>query len=305
MAQVMKDIVNWLKQWYYTEAEVDTLVGGLQSQINNKADTSDLSAKADKTNGASQITDTSAGSYTNISSTLTNASTQAEINSAINTKIGTLMGVDWIIVVSELPTASASTMGKLYLVAISGSGDNNFKEYVTVETSGAYSWEKLGEISGSGLSVDWSDITNKPSSFTPASHTHGQVTNDGKITSTAVTVASGDDIVITDASDSSKIKRVANLLASHIKDGTAHSNIGSSANDTQATINGAIDTALGNKIGKSSTAGLMKNDGTVDTTAYISDVSGKSDKTATIGTTITLVDKGEANEGCIIFNTIS
>ena len=305
MAQVMKDIVNWLKQWYYTEAEVDTLVGGLQSQINNKADTSDLSAKADKTNGASQITDTSAGSYTNISSTLTNASTQAEINSAINTKIGTLMGVDWIIVVSELPTASASTMGKLYLVAISGSGDNNFKEYVTVETSGAYSWEKLGEISGSGLSVDWSDITNKPSSFTPSSHTHGQVTNDGKITSTAVTVASGDDIVITDASDSSKIKRVANLLASHIKDGTAHSNIGSSANDTQATINGAIDTALSNKISKSSTAGLMKNDGTVDTTAYISDVSGKSDKTATIGTTITLVDKGEANEGCIIFNTIS
>jgi hypothetical protein len=156
------------------------------------------------------------------------------------------------------------------------------------------------------LSIAWNDITGKPSSFTPASHAHGQISNDGKITST-VTVASGDNILITDASNSNKITTVANLLASHIKDGTAHSNIGSSANDTQATINTSIDTVLGNKISKSSTSGLVKNDGSIDTSTYItsSDVSGKSDKTATIGTTITLVDKGETNEGCIIFNTIS
>ena len=270
-------------------------------------------------------------------------------------------------------------MGKIYLIAISGSGTNNFAEYITVKQGSSYTWEKLGEISGSGLSVDWSDITGKPSSFppsthghtsdevedlnygnyseinpsddditqalwaidvalggkasgqdlptvtsdltndgatgdypyvelnevssvglsgaysdltgipssfTPASHTHGQVTNDGKITSTAVTVASGDNIVITDASDSSKVKRVANLLASHIKDSSAHSNIGSSANATQDTINTSIDTALGNK-------------------ANTSDLSGKADKTAALGTTITLVNKGETNEGCIIFETIS
>ena len=103
---------------------------------------------------------------------------------------------------------------------------------------------------------------------TPTSHTHGQITNAGAITSTAVTVASGDNIVITDASDSSKVKRVTNLLAGHIKDSTAHTNIGSSANDTQATINSDIDTALSNKVSKSSTSGLLKNDGSVDTTAY-------------------------------------
>ena len=28
MTQIMKDIVNWLKQWYYTEAEVDALLNG-------------------------------------------------------------------------------------------------------------------------------------------------------------------------------------------------------------------------------------------------------------------------------------
>lgn len=225
MAQVMKDIVTWLKQWFYTESEVDTITGGLQTQINNKADSSSLTSKADKTNGASQITDTSANSYTNISTSLTTSSSQADINSAINTKIGTLMGIDWIQVVQTLPTASASTMGKLYLVAISGASDNNFKEYVTVHNSGAYTWEKLGEISGSGLSVDWADITNKP-----------------------------------------------------------------------------------NLIQTSSTNGLVKNDGTIDTTQYLSqhqDITGKADKTSALGVTITLVNAGETNEGCIIFNTIS
>ena len=56
---------------------------------------------------------------------------------------------------------------------------------------------------------------------------------------------------------------MTNLLAGHIKDSTAHTNIGSSANDTQAT------------------SGLLKNDGTVDTTSYstfsgsYNDLSGK------------------------------
>ena len=322
MATVMKDIVNWLKQWYYTESEVDTFIGGLQSQINNKADSSTVSAldttvqgKADKTGGVAQVTDSNSANYTNIGSLSANA-TQQTINNAINTKIGTLMNVDWIIVVTTLPSASSSTMGKLYLVPLSTTDtNNNFAEYVTIKDTTVnpvqYQWEKLGEINGSGLSVDWTDITNNPfsnaspSDYATSGHNHNQITNDGKITSSAVTVASDDNIVITDYSDSSKIKRVANLLASHIKDGTAHSNIGSSANDTQATINTKIDTELGNRISKSSTVGLVKNDGTIDTNSYVSDVSGKADKTGALGTTITLVDKGETNEGCIIFNTIS
>lgn len=112
------------------------------------------------------------------------------------------------------------------------------------------------------------DGTIDTNEYSPNTHIHGQVTSDGKITSTAVTVASADNIVITDASDSSKIKRVANLLTDHVKDSSAHSNIGSSANATQSTINTSIDTALDNKISKSQTAGLVKNDGTIDTNSY-------------------------------------
>lgn len=227
MATVVKDIVNWLKQWYYTESEVDTLVGGLQTQINNKADSSTVSSlsttvgnKADKNGGVAQVTDANSANYTNIGSLSANATQQA-INSAINTKIGNLIPVDWIIVVSTLPTASASTMGRLYLVAKSGAtGDNVFMEYITVEDSGSYSWEKLGELSGSGLSVDWADITNKPSTFTPSTHTH-------------------DDRYYTESE---------------------------------------VDTALALKSAKSETININN---------------------------ITLADVGEANEGCIIFNTIS
>ena len=118
---------------------------------------------------------------------------------------------------------------------------------------------------------------------------------DNALSSTAVSIASNDNILITDYSDSNKIKRVANILAGQVKDSTAHSNIGSSANATQATINSSIDTALSNKISKSQTAGLVKNDGTIDTTSYaasssvptkISDLNNDSDfieKSSTTG----------------------
>lgn len=78
-----------------------------------------------------------------------------------------------------------------------------------------------------------------------SSHTHGQITKDGKVTTT-VTVAGDDSIVITDFSDSSKIKRVNNLLAGHIVDSNAHTNIDTPANAMQSSINTKINNAIGN-----------------------------------------------------------
>ena len=249
------------------------------------------------THYATDVYDYGSSSYTNIGINYDDAR-QDEINNAINNTIGNLQNIRAIEITSDKGTASASTMGKLYIVSETITEGGESKNVVNVyytERSGTspnytYTWKKMDTDILDEYSVAWNDVTDKPSSFPPSthiqtattvtdsnahgnigssananqgtintaidtalgnkassSHTHGQVTNDGKITSTAVTVASGDNIVITDASDSSKIKRVANLLASHIKDGTAHSNIGSSANDTQATINSAIDTALSGK----------------------------------------------------------
>lgn len=150
----------------------------------NDSRLSDARTPTSHTQASSTITDTNTYSHIGNSS-----GTQESINSAINTKLGELVDINFVTVVSELPTASADTMGKIYLVAISGSGTNNYAEYVTVRTGTSpnysYNWEKFGEVSGSGLSVDWSDVTNKPSSFTPASHTHGNLSNDGKLGTTS------------------------------------------------------------------------------------------------------------------------
>lgn len=309
MATIVKDIVTWLKQWYYTEAEVDTLVGGLQTQINNKADSTTVSSlsttvgtKADKTGGVAQITDSNSANYTNIGSLSANATQQA-INSAINTKLGELVGIDFITVVTTLPSASADTMGKIYLVAITGSGDNNFKEYITVRTgtsgSYTYAWEKLGEISGSGLSVDWSDITGKPSSFTPSSHTHGSVTNDGKIGSDSGKIITTGTGGVLQASASITKSLISDFPSSMTPSSHTHGNI---TND--------------GKVGSTSGKPLITTTGGAVTTGTFGTSSGqfaegnhthsdKADKTSALGTTITLVNKGETNEGCIIFNTIS
>ena len=56
-------------------------------------------------------------------------------------------------------------------------------------------WEEY--TVGSAASVPWSGVTGKPSSFTPASHTHGNITNAGAIGSTAsLPIITGTDGVL-------------------------------------------------------------------------------------------------------------
>ena len=60
--------------------------------------------------------------------------------------------------------------------------------------------------SANGDTIAWGLITGAPSTYTPSSHTHGNLSNDGKVTTTA-TIASGDKLVIvdTDSTAGSKI----------------------------------------------------------------------------------------------------
>lgn len=52
-------------------------------------------------------------------------------------------------------------------------------------------------------------VTKKNISAAPASHTHGNITNDGKLQTNDVTIASGDKLVITDSSNSNKVARAS------------------------------------------------------------------------------------------------
>ena len=83
-----------------------------------------------------------------------------------------------------------------------------------------------------------------------STHTHGNITNDGKIgTSTG-------EIVVT----SSGSLTTGNPTTAKIKEASALSNISSSANATQHDVNDKINTTLGNKVDKVSGKGLSTND---------------------------------------------
>lgn len=160
-----------------------------------------------------------------------------------------------------------------------------------------------------GFSGDYNDLTNKPTipndvsdltdssntQFTPKSHTHGYIQNNGTIdivngSDTHVlsegptpigggpATLTGDFVLFVDKSDSYKIKMSQQIQSTAIKNSIALANIGSSANENQYKINSLINTALGNKantsalsdyIQKSNTVGLVKNDGTIDTSTYL------------------------------------
>ena len=205
--KTISGIVTWLKGWFYDKDEITTKENALQTQINNKASQSDLnslsstvSGKADNVHTHSSVDVTEASALSNIG-TSANAS-QHTINQSIDNIIGNLTGADIIKVVTTLPTASASTMNALYLL----SSNSQYDIYITVENSSSYAWEKLDDDVLSDLSIDWSDIENKPTTFTPSGHTHY----------------------------TSAVQEAYSLL-----------NIGTQAGSSQNEINEAIDTELG------------------------------------------------------------
>lgn len=146
------------------------------------------------------------GSYPNI-----DVSTGDKLITAfegIDTALGNLSSIRAIEVVTTLPTASASTLGKLYIINENSKVNVYYTEQSGTGSSATYSWHKMDTDILDELSVDWSDITNKPSSFTPSPH---------------------------------------NQSSNSIVEVGALAHIGTTANSDQHTINGAIDTAISTK----------------------------------------------------------
>ena len=123
------------------------------------------------------------------------------------------------------------------------------------------------KISGVGGSVDWSDIQNKPFDYPPSTHTHtvSDVT-DFPTLSTVATTGDYDDLSNKPSIPSS---------SSDLSDGSdlvkKSSTSGLLKNDGSVDTNSYLtSSSLSNYVQKSSTTGLLKNDGTVDTTQYLS-----------------------------------
>lgn len=84
-----------------------------------------------------------AGQDTTVTSGSSNYITSGAVKSYVDSAVGAVSQFKYE-VVSTLPTASSSTMGKIYLVKDKHSDTDVYDEYITLNTDSEYSWEKLG-----------------------------------------------------------------------------------------------------------------------------------------------------------------
>lgn len=92
------------------------------------------------------------------------------------------------------------------------------------------------------ISTDWDDIGNKPTNFTPASHSHGNITNDGKLTSLMLSQSTYYPVL---CDGNNKIIKGDKLYTNLVAETNSFLNIGNNSGDSQHTINTKINTALG------------------------------------------------------------
>lgn len=69
--------------------------------------------------------------------------------------------------------------------------------------------QTFASVGGTDYKITWPSSDPWASNYASSTHTHGNITNDGKLQTTDVTVANGDKLVVTDASDSNRIARTS------------------------------------------------------------------------------------------------
>lgn len=142
MVKEIKNVVTWLKNWFYDKNEV--------YQKNETYTKSEVDSSLN----------------TKLNSNLTVANKMLVTDNNGNVVLDDKPTFEAIKIVASLPTASASTMGALYIV----SENSKVNVYYTRNNNGSYSWQKMDTDILDELSIGWNDITGKPSSFPPANH---------------------------------------------------------------------------------------------------------------------------------------
>ena len=166
------------------------------------------------------------GDYIKSDSELVNLRVSASTNlnsvlGSIDTAIGNLSSIQAIQIVTTLPTASSSTMGKLYIISENAKVNVYYTEQSGTGSSATYSWHKMDTDILDELSINWSDIQNNPfssaspSDYATSSHTHGNLSNDGKISTSGT---SGGNIVITTSTNAVAVDTIINVIDALVQD---------------------------------------------------------------------------------------
>lgn len=139
-------------------------------------------------------------------------------NAYYNTNTNTLQRTYALASTTELPIVGASTStAGAYTAFTTGYKDlygvipNDTSKVATINPStghitvpGGITASITGNCTGTAGGVAWSNVTGKPDTYAPASHSHGNLSNAGCITA-AITVGDGDYLIIGDNSASGKL----------------------------------------------------------------------------------------------------
>lgn len=226
--------------------------------------------------------------------------TQSEITTLISNAVSNLQLFE---VVNSLPTSNIKT-NRLYLIVNNESIANNLYDiYLRVNNS----WEQLD-----GLEFDISNFYNKTEMDTllsgkvdtsdsrltnaraPTSHTHGDITNTGAIGSTAnkplITTTNGKITTGSFGTTENTFCQGNDSRLSDARTPTTHTHTKIQITDFPTIPSKTSDLtndsgfltehqSLANYLQKSNTNGFVKNDGSIDTSTYLTawDIAGKED----------------------------
>lgn len=266
---------------YYTETEMDTKLSGkantshthnisdvsnLQSALDGKADDSDIPTKTSDLSNDGDGTNPFLTQHQSLASKTVTVEKQATADTGYfatyvvkqnNVQVGSKINIpkDYLVKSGSVKTCTTADVPVQGYVV----GDKYIDFVVnTKDSSGSDEHFYILVSDLVDVPVDWSDITGKPSSFTPTSHTHtkSQITDFPSIPS-----------------------KISDLT-----------------NDSDF-------------IEKTSTSGLVKNDGTIDTNTYLTqhqDISGKVNTSDVVNnlTTTTAGKVLDARQGKVLADLI-
>lgn len=84
---------------------------------------------------------------TTVTASSGNYITSGAVKTYVDNAVGAVKQFQYEVITGDLPTASASTMGKIYLKAHAHGTSDSYDEWITIETGSStktYSWEKIG-----------------------------------------------------------------------------------------------------------------------------------------------------------------
>ena len=218
MASVTKDVLSWLKTWFHTKSEIASLLLG-KSDVGHEHETTEM------------VETTALGNLE-----LTSGATQQEINIAINSKIsggGGSTGNSSLTCLTDLDVDALNE--ELFVTGCDG------KLITGVEKTGTSGNVDTYTITFSDNSTFDFTVTNATDGV--VTHSHGNLSSDGKVSNANT---GNFTYFVGLGSSNNNLYKASKLKANQLVDTTAHSNIGSSANATQNTINSAIDTKFAN-----------------------------------------------------------